>query len=133
MKTTSSDNASLEKLLGPSGADIASSAERQSVVANVPEFPEFDASAAHTRGGSISHLFDVTVRLTAELGRVSMSIGEILRLGPGAVVGLDRSVVEPVDLFVQGVLFARGEVVVVDDRFAIRIQEIVDPKVGKTM
>ena len=131
MKTTTSDSASLEKLLGPSGAEIASSATRQAVVASLPDYPEFDANGAHAKGGSISHLFDVTVRLTAELGRVSMSIGEVLRLGPGSVVALDRSIAEPVDLLVQGVLFARGDVVVVDDRFAIRIQEILDPKVAR--
>ena len=128
MKTTSGDSATLEKLLGPSGADLA---ESQSVVANMPEFPEFDATTSSVKGGSIHHLMDVTVKLTAELGRVSMPIGEILKLGPGSVVGLDRSISEPVDLFVQGVLFARGEVVVVEGRFAVRIQEILDPKAGK--
>jgi len=125
MKTTSGDSATLENLMGPTGADIAQS---QSVVANMPEFPEFDTPTSGAKGGSIHHLLDVTVKLTAELGRVSMSIGEILKLGPGSVVGLDRSISEPVDLFVQGVLFARGDVVVVDGRFAIRIQEILDPK-----
>jgi flagellar motor switch protein FliN/FliY len=129
MKTTSGDSATIEKLMGPSGADLA---ESQSVVANLPEYPEFDLATNSGKGGSIHHLMDVTVKLTAELGRVSMSIGEVLKLGPGSVVGLDRGVAEPVDLFVQGVLFARGEVVVVDDRFAIRIQEILDPKVGRT-
>jgi flagellar motor switch protein FliN/FliY len=128
MKTTSSDSATLEKLMGPSGADLA---ERQAVVAKLPEYPEFDLAASNGKGGSMHHLLDVAVKLTAELGRVSMSIGEVLKLGPGSVVGLDRNISEPVDLFVQGVLFARGEVVVVDDRFAIRIQEILDPKAAK--
>jgi len=66
--------------------------------------------------------------VTAELGRMTLSIADILKLGLGSVVSLDRTVSEPVDLLVQGVPFARGEVVVIEDRFAIRIREILDPK-----
>jgi flagellar motor switch protein FliN/FliY len=102
--------------------------DNQEVVANVADFPEFESIRAATGAGSLNHLFDVAVCVTAELGRVTMSIGDILKLGPGSVVELDRSVSEPVDLLVQGVPFARGEVVVVEERFAIRIQEILDPK-----
>ena len=99
-----------------------------SVVATLAELPELESAASGAAVGSLNHVLDVSVRVTAELGRVTMSIGEILKLGPGLVVGLDRGVTEPVDLLVQGVLFARGDVVVVDDRFAIRIREIIDPK-----
>ena len=70
----------------------------------------------------------MSVSVTAELGRVTISIGDILKLGLGSVVGLDRAVSEPIDLLVQGVPFARGEVIVIEDRFAIRIHEILDPK-----
>jgi flagellar motor switch protein FliN/FliY len=128
MKTTAANSATLENLMGPTGAEIA---ERGAVVANLPDYPDFDLNTPAAKGGSIHHLLDVAVKLTAELGRVSMPIGEVLKLGPGSVVGLDRAIAEPIDLFVQGVLFARGEVVVVEDRFAIRIQEIIDPKAGK--
>ena len=100
------------------------------MVASAADFPELESIRAATATGSLNHLLDVAVCVTAELGRVTMSIGEILKLGVGSVVELDRSVSEPVDLLVQGVPFARGEVVVVEDRFAIRIQEILDPKQG---
>ncbi len=99
-----------------------------SVVARLADLPELESTAPGTRTGSLSQLLDVSVCVTAELGRVTMSIGEILKLGPGSAVGLDRNVSDPVDLLVQGVPFARGEVVVIDDRFAIRIREIIDPK-----
>ncbi len=78
--------------------------------------------------GSLDSLLDVTVTVSAELGRITLPISEVLKLGLGSVLELNRAVSEPVDLIVQGVKLARGEVVVVEDRFAIRIQEILDPK-----
>ncbi len=98
------------------------------VIASVADFPEFAAAATGKAAGSIDHLLDVSVAVTAELGRITMSIGDILKLGIGSVVGLDRGVSEPVNLLVQGVPFAHGEVVVVDRQLAIRIREILDPK-----
>src|SRR5262249_14271589 len=76
----------------------------------------------------LDSLLDVSVLVTVELGRASLTVNEVLKLGVGSVVELDRLVLEPVDLMVQGVRLARGEVVVVGDRFAIRIKEIADPK-----
>ena len=122
MKTLRDANPTMEQLLGPDAVDPAG------VTASVPEFPEFEATGAGKPSSSLNHLLDVTVCVTAELGRVTMTISDILKLGVGSVVGLDRGVTEPVDLLVQGVPFARGEVVVVDDCFAIRIREIVDPR-----
>jgi flagellar motor switch protein FliN len=101
------------------------------VIAHVADFPELTQEGAAAAGlGSLNSLMDVTVTVTAELGRIKRSIGSILKLGVGSVVDLDRNMAEPVDLLVQGTLLARGEVVVVEDRFAIRIKEIVDPKFG---
>jgi flagellar motor switch protein FliN/FliY len=111
----------------PESSASARQAE-QPITADMADFPEFERLRSASETGSLNQLLDVAVRVTAELGRATLSIGEILKLGPGSVVELDRSISEPVDLLVQGVPFARGEVVVVEDRFAIRIQEIVDPK-----
>jgi len=96
------------------------------VVANLANFPQLE-SMAKGATGSLNHLLDVSVGITAELGRATMSISDIMKISVGSVVGLNRTVSEPVELLVQGVPFARGEVVVIDDRFAIRIREIVDP------
>ena len=98
------------------------------VEATVPEFAELRPGRAEGEPGSLQNLLDVTVTVTAELGRVTLPISEVLKIGVGSVLELHRAVSEPVDLLVQGVRFARGEVVVVDDRFAIRIHEIIDPK-----
>ncbi|SRR5579885_1987287 len=98
------------------------------VVARVADFAELTAAADGTAPAPLNRLLDVSVTVTAELGRVTLPIAEVLKLGVGSVVELDRPVSEPVDLMVQGVLLARGEVVVVDDRFAIRIKEIAEPR-----
>jgi len=64
----------------------------------------------------------------ARLGRVEMPVGEILALGPGSIVDVGRLVDEPVELLVNDKLIARGDVVVVDERFGLRITEIVSPE-----
>ncbi len=68
---------------------------------------------------------DIDVRLTVELGRKSMRLRDILALGESSVIELDRLVDEPLDLFVNGKLIARGEVVAQGNRFAIRVLETV--------
>jgi len=107
---------------------VSAAVAKPGVVAHVADYPELQAQASAGAGSTLNHLLDVSVCVTAEIGRVTLSIGDILKLGHGSVVGLDRAVSEPIDLLVQGTPFARGEVVVIDDRFAIRIREIVDPK-----
>ena len=69
----------------------------------------------------------VHMEVTAEIGRTRMTVQELLELAAGSVVELDRPVGSPADLLVNGRLFARGEVVVVDEDFALRITEIVEP------
>jgi flagellar motor switch protein FliN len=105
--------------VGPRGTDV---------LAQAVDFEELNAHPGGPVLNSLDHLLDVTVTVTAELGRVTRSIGDVLNLKAGAVVELDSAVAEPIDLLVQGVRVARGEVVVVNDRFAIRITEIADPK-----
>ncbi|WP_433298517.1 flagellar motor switch protein FliN [Actinoplanes sp. CA-030573] len=84
------------------------------------------AAAAFARGG-LDMLHDVEMEVSAELGRTRMSVRELLSLNPGAIVELDRAAGSPADLLVNGRLIARGEVVVVDENFGIRITEIVAP------
>ena len=77
-------------------------------------------------------LREVELGISVELGRSRMTVREVLGLAPGAVVELDRPAGSPVDVLVNGTLMARGEVVVVDDEYAVRVTEIVntDPAVG---
>ncbi len=85
----------------------------------MPEPPSLD----HAHG--IELLMDVALEVSVELGRSHMSIGEILALRTGSVIELDKLAGEPVDVSVNGTLIARGEVVVVDEKFGVRITEVV--------
>ena len=94
-----------------------------------PEFSEVRHPIGLSIGDSaLSSVYDVGVTVTAELGRVSMPISDLLELAEGAVIELGRPVSSPVDIRVHGVLLARGEVVVVDDSFAVRLTEVTESK-----
>ncbi len=89
------------------------------------EFPQVPRSRAGT-AMPLERFAEVSIEISVEIGRVTMPIGELLKLGEGAVVELNRAVSEPVDVMAQGVRIASGEVVVIDDRFAVRITEIAN-------
>jgi flagellar motor switch protein FliN len=75
---------------------------------------------------ALERLDQVTLELTVEVGRTRMSLGQALALGPGSVITLDRLADQPVDLLVNGKPVARGEVVVIDDVFGLRLTHIVE-------
>ena len=81
--------------------------------------------AGDERPASLDRLRDVPVELAVEIGRTRMTVGAALALGPGSIVTLDRLAGEPVDLLVNGLPIARGEVVVIDEEFGLRITEVV--------
>ncbi len=89
-----------------------------------PQFAPLEDSGQTAADTSLNRFFDVSVTVSVELGRVTMPIGQLLRLGEGAVVELNRPVTGPIDLVANGVRIAKGEVVVVDDCFAIRIKQV---------
>jgi flagellar motor switch protein FliN/FliY len=74
----------------------------------------------------LERLHDVPVELAVEIGRTRMTIREALALGPGSVITLNRASGEPVDLLVNGKPIARGEVVVIDEEFGLRVTEVMD-------
>jgi flagellar motor switch protein FliN len=84
-----------------------------------------DATDHLTGPHDLDRLHEVPVELAVEIGRTRMTIGETLALGPGSVVTLNRLAGEPVDLLVNGTAIARGEVVVIDEEFGLRITELV--------
>ncbi len=73
-------------------------------------------------------LLDVPLEVNVELGRTRMTIQDLLQLGPGSVIELDKVAGEPLDILVNDRLIARGEAVVVNDKFGIRITDIVSPQ-----
>ena len=76
-------------------------------------------------------LMNVGLGVTAELGRCSMRVADVLKLGPGSIVELDRSAGAAVDVFINQRLVARGEIVAVDDRYGVRLTEIVARKASR--
>lgn len=94
------------------------------------ELPLEKLSPAPAAGGAqndIEMILDIPVQLTVELGRTRLAIKNLLQLAQGSVVELDGLAGEPMDVLVNGCLIAQGEVVVVNDRFGIRLTDIVTP------
>src|SRR5919202_1990395 len=83
------------------------------------------AAGACADGTDLRRLYDVPVELAVEIGRTRMTIGQTLDLRPGSVVSLNRLAGEPVDLLINGKPIARGEVVVIDEEFGLRITDVV--------
>jgi flagellar motor switch protein FliN/FliY len=84
-----------------------------------------NAGGATGQEMNLNLILDVAVTLALEVGRARMSVRDLLQLAPGAIVELDRLAGEPLDVLVNGVRIARGEVVVVDDKFGIRLTDVV--------
>jgi flagellar motor switch protein FliN/FliY len=84
-------------------------------------------SGAMGAGNDIDLILDIPVQLTVELGRTKIPIRQILQLAQGSVIELEGLAGEPLDLFVNGCLIAQGEVVVVNEKFGIRLTDVVTP------
>jgi flagellar motor switch protein FliN/FliY len=94
-------------------------------IATAPHFDDLSFEETHAAGEvPLSMLMDLTLPVSIELGRTSMTVQEILRLGRGAVIQLDRLAGEPIDIYVGDRKFAEGEVVVLGEHFGVRISRI---------
>lgn len=87
---------------------------------------EADDSSASEGWSNLYRMLDVPLSLTVELGATEMPLSEVLNLEAGSVITIDRAPGEPIDLLINGRLFARGEVVVINETFGCRITELVD-------
>src|SRR5471030_1753006 len=93
-----------------------------------PIFEQFSAGGGATGAhNDIDMILDIPVQLTVELGRTKIAIKNLLQLAQGSVVELDGLAGEPMDVLVNGCLIAQGEVVVVNDKFGIRLTDIITP------
>ena len=90
----------------------------------VPLAPE-DSESLNRGAADLEAVFDVPVKVSAVLGRARMQVGDLLNLGPGAVLELDRKVGEAIDIYVNDRLVARGEVVLVEDKLGVTMTEII--------
>ena len=86
-----------------------------------------EAQPANPAGDKLEVILDVPVTLSLEVGRTRIAIRNLLQLNQGSVVELDRAAGEPLDVFVNGTMVAHGEVVVVNDRFGVRLTDVVSP------
>ena len=114
--------AALEQQTGAAGGEVV--APEQVAPA---AFTNFTPTGAGGAGNDINMILDIPVQLTVELGRTRIPIKHILQLAQGSVVELDALAGEPMDVLVNGYLIAQGEVVVVNDKFGIRLTDIVTP------
>ncbi len=96
-----------------------------------PEVPETAEGAEESErsGGArdLDFILDIPLEISVELGRTRMLVNDLLQLGQGSVVELTRLSDEPMDIYVNGKLFARGEVVVVNKKFGVRLTDVVSP------
>jgi flagellar motor switch protein FliN len=122
--STNETDAVTEAAGGPSAADLAA-AEAMMAGASAPAIEEPAAMSA--RDVSLDVILDVPVTLSLEVGRTRLPIRSLLQLNQGSVVELERASGEPLDVFVNGTLVAHGEVVVVNDKFGIRLIDVVSP------
>lgn len=113
---TGDDKQSVDDLWGEAMSEqqsVGSISAKESLAANFSE--------------DMNLILDIPVKMTVELGRTKMTIKELLRLSQGSVVSLDGLAGEPLDILINGYLIAQGEVVVVSDKFGIRITDIITP------
>lgn len=101
----------------------------QPQVATPPIFEQFSATGTQTgsMANNLDMILDIPVNLTVELGRTKIAIRSLLQLAQGSVVELDGLAGEPMNVLVNGCLIAQGEVVVVNDKFGIRLTDIISP------
>ncbi|RCW47680.1 MULTISPECIES: flagellar motor switch phosphatase FliY [unclassified Halanaerobium] len=101
--------------------------KEETVAVQTAQFPEFDEQISQPLPNNMELIKDVPLEVTVRLGKTSMKIREILELGDGSIIELDKLAGEPVDLLVNGKLVAKGEVVVIDENFGFRVKDIISP------
>lgn len=94
------------------------------------EEPEQDYAYGEPMAKDVNAIYDIPVQISAVLGRSSMQVSQLLKLGRGALVELDRKVGEPIDIYVNNRLVARGEVCVVEDKLGVTMTEIIKSDQG---
>nr|WP_296969220.1 flagellar motor switch protein FliN [Tepidanaerobacter sp. EBM-38] len=102
------------------------SAQNTEVTVKPVEFHTFKDEPTSSQSSSLDLILDVPLEVTVELGRTEKTIKEILEISSGTIIELDKMAGEPADILVNGKLVAKGEVVVIDENFGVRITEIIN-------
>ncbi len=127
----SDENNTTDEVLGDDwGAALSEQAESGQKGGQLPvaEFDDLDDSAPPLDGeANLDVILDIPVTISMEIGRTKISIRNLLQLNQGSVVELDRLAGEPMDVLVNGTLVAHGEVVVVNEKFGIRLTDVISP------
>lgn len=113
------------------GGPIVSNEEVKDILSGFTPDQDHDRGAVRSNGPvpeNLAVIMDIELTATARLGKVEVPLAEVLNYGPGSIIELGHLVDEPVELLVNGKLIARGDVVVVDERFGLRITEIISPQ-----
>jgi flagellar motor switch protein FliN len=118
-------SAQAAKAAGQPLSSLASEPPADVPAARAPQFTEFEQTMLNSSEVPIGMLLDLSLPISIELGRTSMTVQELLRLGRGSVVQLERLAGEPIDIYVGDRRFAEGEVVVLGEHFGVRITRIV--------
>lgn len=105
--------------------EAAIDAATEAVMVQQGQLDELTPGKASGEAVGLANLVDVLVEVTVEVGRARLTLGELVKLGPGSLVSLDREAHEPADILVNGKIVARGEVVTIDDRYGVRVTSIV--------
>jgi flagellar motor switch protein FliN/FliY len=121
------DAAAAEWAAADARAETASEVHEAADQVAPASFANFTPTTGSTAGNDINMILDIPVQLTVELGRTRIPIKNILQLAQGSVVELEAMAGEPMDVLVNGYLIAQGEVVVVNEKFGIRLTDIVTP------
>lgn len=111
-------------------SDNAENTQPEQAIPPVAAAPQVQMPKADREVSNMDLLMDISLKVTVELGRTRMSLHQVLELQNGSVVELDRLAGEPVDVYINERLLAHGEVVVVDDKFGVRITELISPTAG---
>ena len=101
--------------------------EQETGLSDAPEIGEAEADEGGTENQSLDLILDIPLTVTVELGRSKMLINDLLQLGQGSVIELTKLVGEPLEVLVNQKLVARGEVVVVNEKFGVRLTDIISP------
>lgn len=124
-----SDDIDQDSMADDWAAAMAEQAEADEAIANTVSFDELKNEVESRPAGSpdLDVILDIPVSISMEVGRTSITIRNLLQLNQGSVIELDRLAGEPLDVLVNGTLIAHGEVVVVNEKFGIRMTDVISP------